>query len=121
LRRQLIEYAKTEALLDSKEPDGASKRTHLQRAAQAGFVDALLDKPELPLLLRVLWEHFLALNRTRQAGMGANPLTYTEIDAYCRLNRIDFTPWELDCLLDIDTALLSVWKDSKHTFTEKKS
>ena len=38
--------------------------------------------------------------------MSANPISFTEIDAYCRLNRLELSPWELGLLRRIDVEAL---------------
>ncbi|MFM2096788.1 MAG: hypothetical protein RIS70_3912 [Planctomycetota bacterium] len=40
--------------------------------------------------------------------MGANPLALVDIEAYCRLANITLTAFELDTLLMIDHAALSI-------------
>lgn len=36
---------------------------------------------------------------------GAEPLTWQEIGAYCRLTGEEFEPWELDALIRMDRAV----------------
>lgn len=82
-------------------------RTHLQRLAQAtGRVDERLEKP-LPRHGEALWRAFVQLGNQRQSGMAANPISLSDVEAWCRLQGVMFTPWELDTLLLMDAAGLS--------------
>jgi hypothetical protein len=39
--------------------------------------------------------------------MAANPISFTEIDAYCRLNRLSMSPWELGLIRQLDAVALA--------------
>lgn len=107
-------------MLDAKQSDGISLRKHYQRAARQGVVDPSLEAEPLPLCVAYLWQVFLQLHRKRTSGMGANPISILEIDAWCRLNAVQLTPWELDTLDAIDSAVLNQWaKDKKQAEQEK--
>lgn len=41
--------------------------------------------------------------------MGANPITYAEIEAYCRMTFARPTVWEVKLLRRVDAAVLAVW------------
>lgn len=43
----------------------------------------------------------------RQSGMATNPIALSEIEAWCRLQCVTLTPWELDTLLEMDAAALN--------------
>lgn len=47
--------------------------------------------------------------------MGAAGIPLTEIEAWCRLRHIRLTDWELDAILAMDNAVLSVWADTRKT------
>ena len=106
--------------MDAKQPDGTSLRKHLQRAARQGVVDPLLEVDPLPDSLAQLWQVFLELNTFRTAGMGANPISILEIDAWCRLNQVQLTPWELACIKAVDSAVMSEWAKAKQTTEQPK-
>lgn len=40
------------------------------------------------------------------SGFGVNPLSYSEIQAFCELTGETYTEWELDTLAAMDNALL---------------
>lgn len=91
------------------QPDGASLRTHLQRAAAAGKVDPLLTAEPLPVCLKPLWELFIEISHTRVSGMAANAIAPTEIEAWCRMSGVELSPWEFATVLAIDAAILRTW------------
>lgn len=93
--------------LGARQPDGHTLREHLQAVAAQGTVDPLLMPPEIPREVQALWQAFLAMSASRRSGMAAQPLTLTDIDAWCRLNGVRLTPWELDTLIATDAALLA--------------
>lgn len=50
-----------------------------------------------------IWSVFLELCATRSLGMmGANPITYLEIEAYQRLTELRLTPVEVRTILALD-------------------
>lgn len=57
----------------------------------------------------LLWKWFMALHKTRQAGMaGPQPFTYAEINAYAHLCRQAIEPRHVEILLAMDQAYLKV-------------
>lgn len=94
--------------LSRREGDGASLRTHLQRLARnTGRVDERL-LVEVPPSVEQLWEVFMAWAVQRRSGMSMHPLTFTDIESWCRLYGVCLNPWELDTLLELDAATLRV-------------
>lgn len=90
--------------LEAAQGDGASLRTHLERAFKAtGEMDSQLAEVNQPLRteLQALWDVYARLSYTRQADGGVLP---SEIEAYGRLHGLRFTPWEASVLLDMDIA-----------------
>jgi len=46
--------------------------------------------------------------------MGTNPITFTEIEAWSRLNGISLNPWEVDMIVAMDnTATKTMLANSK--------
>ncbi len=64
--------------------------------------------PEFPDELGYLWQHFVALNNTRQAGMSINPITYIEIDAYCRLTQTHLSLFDVTAIKRLDIVAMNV-------------
>lgn len=95
--------------LSARQGDGASLRTHLQRACiNTGRADPLLDEQSIAPCVRAVWDAYLNLSATRRTGMGLAPLALTDIDAWQRLTGVRLTPWELDTLIQLDAACLAV-------------
>lgn len=57
---------------------------------------------------QALWEAYCSLTSHRRAGFGLHPLTFVDIEAWCRLTGVDLTPWELDTLLQLDAKTLQL-------------
>jgi hypothetical protein len=55
-----------------------------------------------------IWEWFTDLHNARQAGFAANPISFQEIESFCRLTGAIISPWELSVLRRIDQAVLAV-------------
>lgn len=45
----------------------------------------------------------------RPSGMGPSAIPLAEIEAWCRINRVQLTPWELSAIRAMDSAVLAVW------------
>jgi hypothetical protein len=69
--------------------------------------------PELPEEAQGFWEWFNLLSSRRQPGMGASPLTSMEIEAFCRLTRMELGPWEAELVLRLDNAILTTWNENR--------
>lgn len=65
----------------------------------AGLRPGEAVEPALPGDCAHVWEWFSDLLLTRQIGMGDNPITYAEINAYCCLTGIRMAPWEAKALI----------------------
>jgi hypothetical protein len=61
----------------------------------------------VPLDTAHVWTWFTELHAARSSGMAANPISFTEIDAYCRLNQVVMTPWELGLIRQLDSIALA--------------
>jgi hypothetical protein len=69
----------------------------------------------MPMIYMDVWQAFLRLSSARTSnGFGANPLTYLEIDAFCRLTNQHFSSFELDIIKQLDGLAM------KHMTKEKK-
>jgi hypothetical protein len=67
------------------------------------------DSPKLPREMRYLWRTFLSLHRARTSnGWGPNPITWSEMDAFCRLTGSPLDPWEAEAVRALDEAFLEV-------------
>ena len=61
----------------------------------------------MPRAASALWDAFLQLSASRRTGMGAHALALIDVEAWCRLNGVRLTPWELDVLIQLDAAQLA--------------
>ncbi len=66
-----------------------------------------LEGPPFPEELRYLYEWGIELHgRSGVTMSGLAPLTYTTIDAWCRLTEIALEPREVQALMILDSAML---------------
>lgn len=96
-------------------PDGATLYEHLKRLQKmSGLTDPLLQNDPLPICAGWVYDQFWRLSRRR--GMTAHgallPISYVEIETLERLNRIEFTQFDLHALEEMDAAYMSA-KQSK--------
>jgi hypothetical protein len=93
---------------------GKSKRERLERrlerardAAEVAALEGELALPAFPAELGYLWRAYVRLRRRGGVGFsGALPLAWHDIDAYCRLTRTRFAPWEIEILEALDDSFL---------------
>lgn len=65
--------------------------------------EAELACPPLPRELAYLWRVFLKLSARRGSnGFAASPISYLDIDAFCRLTGTSLSPWEIELIEDLD-------------------
>lgn len=90
-----------------RQPDGATLRQHLQRAAElTGQPDPRLQR-RVPPAGAALWETFCELAAARPAGMGPGAVPMAELQAWQQLHGVRLTPWEVGTLLAMDRAALA--------------
>jgi hypothetical protein len=105
LRGRLIEFASIEADLAQRQGDGATLRTHLQRAAETGRVDERLFN-SCPKGAESLWSAFGQIGRSRPSGFGVAPISLVEIESWQRLFGVTLTPWEIDTIIEVDAVFV---------------
>ncbi|MCK5245223.1 MAG: hypothetical protein KAJ90_08130 [Desulfobacterales bacterium] len=65
-------------------------------------------KIELPYCVVYLWQWFCELSNSRDYGMvGPKPLSYSEIQAWSQLTKIDPTAWEVQAIKAIDRVFIA--------------
>jgi hypothetical protein len=85
-------------------------------------VDKSLEADTLPAAGSALWDVFVELQSERESGMnGAGRIPLTSIEAWCRLNNVQLTPWEVSTLKAMDGAVLSVWAENRRQAGASKS
>lgn len=72
------------------------------------LVEALRARPPIiPEAGRLVWRAFVALSRSRSYGaVGPNPISYLEIEAWCRLMRMPLEPHHVEMICALDQAWL---------------
>lgn len=69
-----------------------------------------------------IWGWFMELNEARSSsGFGLNPITYSDIDAYFRLQNIIPEKWEIDTIKRLDREVLSIYAKKAKADSKKKS
>jgi hypothetical protein len=65
------------------------------------------NRAKIPLGSAVLWGAFIHLSNARSMGQaGPNPVSFAEIEAYCRVMRMPLEPHHVGILLAMDDAWL---------------
>ncbi|WP_422653419.1 phage tail assembly chaperone [Ensifer sp.] len=55
-----------------------------------------------------IWDWFVELHNSRQSGFAANPISFGEIESFCRLTGAAINPWELSVIRRMDQVTLSI-------------
>lgn len=59
--------------------------------------------PEFPRVLSYLWARFTRLrNRRTSNGFGSNPITWQDMVFFSQLTGVQFRPWEIEIIEDLD-------------------
>lgn len=66
-----------------------------------------LDNPPPSIVVGYLLDYFFELSQARQMGMAVNPLSYADIDAWCRLTHTRLSQWELNVIKQLDLIWLT--------------
>lgn len=75
--------------------------------AARGQPDPRLEPVAIPPCVAALWETFQVLAACRRSGMAAQPLCLADLEAWCRLNRVQLSSWEIETLIVVDSAALA--------------
>ena len=113
LNRSAYEESKKDFGLLCPASGGGSQLAHLQAAArQTGrTVEEMAGDsyPRYPDEIKYLVPifHKVGMSRTHGPG-GSNPIQYTEIESWARMNGIEIEPQELELIKTMDAAYLEV-------------
>lgn len=105
----LVEFSRHEFRLGKLGSDGKTLRETLDVVARAKGVmpEEGINPVSFPEAVGHVWEWFLHLNASRQAGMGGPmPVTYTEIAAFFNLEGVELSGWELQAIRWLDRIAL---------------
>lgn len=73
---------------------------------------AALRLPRIPAGLQHVWEWFGELSAARSGnGSGANPIAFSEIDAWARLTGRTPEVREVRAIMALDQALFTLWSE----------
>lgn len=75
----------------------------------------MLTYDPLPPYLRLVWTAFRDLSGARTPSMGLSPITFSEMDAWCRVNGVALSGWEIDTIRSMDAVTLKVFSTKKGT------
>lgn len=68
----------------------------------------MAEAVELPDGLETLWSDFLELHSSRGSnGFGPSRITFTDIDAWQRVNGVKLRPWQVEAIRRADNAYLA--------------
>lgn len=105
----MIEFARHEFRLGKRDKDGKSLRETLQTVEKmtGRMPEEGINPVEFPDVLFDVWHWFCDLNASRQSGMSPSPISYLDIDAYCRVMGLRMAAWEVSAIKAIDRIALS--------------
>lgn len=79
-----------------------------------GKMHPLLQTPPPSGIVSHVFEWFRDLNSARTSnGFGYNPLSYSEIMAWCRLSGTHLTTFELSLIKDLDNAYMAARAEAR--------
>jgi hypothetical protein len=83
---------------DSKGRDTGTRLEHLQAVARiTGNKPAELDYPQPVEDMQYIMGHFNRVKRMR-----GEPITYSELQAYCTMTATTLAAWEVDAIMQVD-------------------
>lgn len=103
----MILFASTGFKLDRKRKDGSTLReiAHSVLKQTKRWPATIPEERMLPEASSYLWDWYKDLARGRgSSGFGLSPLSWSDIDAWCRLTGVTLERWELEVLKRIDSA-----------------
>lgn len=87
--------------------DGLTLEVHLTNYwRQSGVCPEQLNHPPIPYELSYIWDWWVDLQKTRPIGMGEGHITYSEIMNWSTLLKINVDPFEVRCIMALDSAYL---------------
>ena len=70
--------------------------------------ETLANAPALPLGCERLWSDFAEMHECRgSSGFGPQRITFTDMDAWQRMNGVTLAPWEITAIRKADNAFLA--------------
>lgn len=101
----MLAYGTAKFELSEVMEDGLTLETHLtSHWRQSGVCPDQLNYPDLPYELAHIWEWWIDLQSTAPIGMERSHINYTEIANWSTLLKINITPFEIRCIMALDSA-----------------
>ena len=72
-----------------------------------------LDIEPFPYEIAHVWDWWLTLQASRPIGMQSGHITYSEICSWSTLLKINPTPFEVRCIMALDSLYLAVGKEQQ--------
>lgn len=72
-----------------------------------GVNPKFMDGPEIPECCLWLWMLFMEIQQGRQSGMGANPISWSDLQAFLSFNDLHLAPCEIRIIRAFDRAYLT--------------
>lgn len=96
----------------AKQIGGGSVGDHLAAMKRKGRGPKTIAAPDLPPGTVHIWNAFAQIHAARGGSeIGPNPISYLELDAYCRVTKTALGPWEIDVIRALDDAYLASAKE----------
>jgi len=70
-----------------------------------------LDVQDCPIELLHIWEWWVKLSERRQSGMDLCTITYSEIESCVRLYKMNVIPFEIDCVIQIESTFMRIRRE----------
>jgi hypothetical protein len=101
--------------MQSRQTDGCTLRENLEALQRQGkVVEELLNEPELDDMFYEVWGWFLRLHNKRSSnGFGVNPLQYSEIESFFRLQSYMPQAWEIEIINILDGVALDAYSEQQ--------
>jgi hypothetical protein len=80
--------------------EGLLERTH--KPEERAKLEAELETPPLPLELDHVWNAFCRLHARRRSGFSAEPIAWSDLDAFIRLTGVRLAPFDIQLIEMLD-------------------
>lgn len=72
----------------------------------SGTAAPQLQAVGLPVGCQLLWDAFIEMHNRRGGGMGPQPISWRDLQAWQDVRQVSLTAWEIDTLLALDSAAM---------------
>ena len=80
----------------------------------------LSELVQLPASMYEIWQVFISLHNSRNSGFQANPIAYSEIQAYYSLYQTVPDAWEIETIKRLDFVVLQIFSDEQEKEQKKR-